>query len=101
MTSDQFSLRVERLFDFPRDVVFSAWVEPGQMQQWFHFSDEWEIADLEIDPRAGGTYRVGWRTPDGQMWYERGEYLEVTPPERLVHTCRFDFPGNPAEETLL
>jgi uncharacterized protein YndB with AHSA1/START domain len=35
------------------------------------------------------------------MWYELGEYREITPPKRLVKTCRFDFPDLDEDETLL
>ena len=35
------------------------------------------------------------------MWYELGEYREITPPARLVHTCRFNFPDFDEDETLI
>ena len=101
MTASQFALRVERLLDHPREAVFRAWTEKAQLEKWFHFSDEWAISVVDIDLRVGGSYRIGWKAPDGRMWYELGEYREILPPERLVQTCRFDFPGVAPEETLL
>ncbi len=101
MTSAKHALRVERLFDAPREAVFRAWTERDQLLRWYHFNDDWKIADIEIDCRVGGAYRVSWRAPDGQMWYELGEYREIVPPARLVKTCRFEFPGLDENETLL
>jgi uncharacterized protein YndB with AHSA1/START domain len=89
------------LLDAPRERVFAAWTDPEQLAKWFHFNDEWRIAAAESDPRVGGRYKVSWHAPDGQLWHELGEYLEVTPPAKLVMTCRFDFPGFDEDETLL
>ena len=55
----------------------------------------------ESDARVGGQYRVSWKAPDGQLWHESGEYREITRPEKLVMTCRFDFPDFEEGETLL
>lgn len=101
MNQKSHSLRIERLFDAPREVVFAAWSEPEQLRQWYHFNDEWKIAEVKVDFRVGGQYRIGWKAPDGGMWYELGEFREIRPPERLVHTCRFDFPDFDEDETLV
>lgn len=101
MTSDRHSLRLERLFDVPPDEVFRAWTEKDELKQWFHFADDWIIEQVDVDLRVGGQYRIGWKAPDGNMWYEFGEYREITPPKRIVQTCGFDFPGMPPEMTML
>ena len=96
-----YALRIERIFDAPRESVFRAWTEAEQLAQWFHFTDDWKIEVVEIELRVGGGYRVGWRAPDGGMWYELAEFREIRPPERLVHTCRVDEPGSRGDETLV
>jgi uncharacterized protein YndB with AHSA1/START domain len=101
MSPKPHALRIERWFDAPRDVVFRAWIEREQLSQWYHFNDDWKIAEVEVDARVGGKFRIGWKAPDGKMWYELGEYREILPPERLVHTCRFEFPDFDEDETLL
>ncbi len=101
MTAKDYALRIERVLDAPRDIVFRAWTEQHALKKWFHFNEEWEIVEVQVDLRVGGAYRVGWRAPDGNMWYEFGQYREIVPPERLVHTCSFDFPDFVEGETLV
>lgn len=43
----------------------------------------------EMDVRPGGTWRWISHSSDGDAPF-KGEYLEVVPPERLVHTEIFD-----------
>jgi uncharacterized protein YndB with AHSA1/START domain len=99
--TESYGLKIERIFDAPREVVFRAWTDPRELAVWYHFNDEWKIEVVEVEPRAGGKFRIGWRAPDGELWCEVGEYREVRPPERIVHTCRFEFPGMDEAETLL
>ena len=40
--------------------------------------------------RVGGRLRLVMRSPDGKEFGGRGEYLEVTPPARLVFTWTWD-----------
>jgi uncharacterized protein YndB with AHSA1/START domain len=40
----------------------------------------------EIDLRPGGAWRFVWGRADNTEMEMRGEYREVTPPERLVST---------------
>ncbi|MBI2827608.1 MAG: SRPBCC domain-containing protein [Planctomycetia bacterium] len=101
MTPPTYALRIEREFDAPRDVVYRAWTDPAERRQWFHFNDEWTIVESEADLRVGGAYRIGWKAPDGRLWYELGEYREIRRPEKLVFTCRFDFPDFDEGETLV
>jgi uncharacterized protein YndB with AHSA1/START domain len=101
MTTPRHALRVERLFDAPREKVFRAWTERDQLLCWYHFNDDWQIAEIVADVRVGGKYRVTWKAPDGSRWVEYGEYREIDPPKRLVKTCSFDFPDFDEDETLL
>jgi uncharacterized protein YndB with AHSA1/START domain len=101
MTPPTFALRVERLLYATRDRVFDAWIAPEHLWKWYHFNDDWKIVAVESDPRSGGQFRVSWKAPDGKLWHELGEYREVVRPERIVMTCRFDFPDFDENETLL
>lgn len=75
-------IRVERVFDAPRERVFAAFTDPALIPEWWGGST---VVD-EMDVRAGGAWRFVARTADGRETAFRGLYREVTPPERLVQT---------------
>ena len=97
MTSDlvgEFTLTVTRTVPFPRDRVFAAWTDPLSVKHWFA-PDGLEASDVEMDVRAGGSYRIGMRAPDGTTVYAAGEYREVSPPRRLVFTWLWERDDDP------
>jgi len=73
----ELEIRVERIFDAPRDHVFSVWTDPELIPQWWGDGTVVE----EMDVRAGGRYR--FRTAYGAV---EGEFREVDAPARLVQT---------------
>jgi len=73
----ELEIRVERVFDAPREHVFSVWTDPQLIPEWWGESTVVE----EMDVRPGGTWR--FRTAHGVV---EGEFREVEPPERLVQT---------------
>ncbi|MGH2998526.1 MAG: SRPBCC domain-containing protein [Gaiellaceae bacterium] len=73
----EVEIRIERVFDAPRDHVFSIWTDPELIPEWW---GEGTVVE-EMDVRPGGTYR--FRLPHGVL---EGEFREVDPPERLVQT---------------
>lgn len=70
-------IRVERVFDAPREHVFSVWTDPELIPGWW---GEDTVVE-EMDVRPGGTYR--FRTAFGVV---EGEFREVDAPARLVQT---------------
>jgi uncharacterized protein YndB with AHSA1/START domain len=76
-TPNELEIRVERVFDAPRDHVFRVWTDPTLIPQWWGENTTVE----EMDVRAGGR----WRFNTGYGVVE-GEFREVDPPERLVQT---------------
>ena len=76
-TPNELEIRVERVFDAPRDHVFSVWTNPELIPEWWGDTTVVE----EMDVRPGGKYR--FRTGQGVV---EGEFREVDPPERLVQT---------------
>jgi uncharacterized protein YndB with AHSA1/START domain len=77
-TPNELEIRIERLFDAPRDHVFAVWTDPKLIPEW------WGDATVveEMDVRAGGRWR--FRIANGGV--VEGEYREVVAPERLVQT---------------
>jgi uncharacterized protein YndB with AHSA1/START domain len=73
----------------PAHIVFRAWTEPELLRRWWApASLGAELVECDADVRVGGSYRYVTRA-DGQDATFFGEYLEVTPPSRLVYTQIF------------
>jgi uncharacterized protein YndB with AHSA1/START domain len=86
MTSAQStepSLTVVRRIKAPPQTVFAAFVEPAHILKWWG-PDAGPTLLAETDVRVGGRFRVVFETLDGERHENRGEYLEVDPPARLV-----------------
>ena len=77
-TPNELEIRVERVFDAPRDHVFRVWTDPALIPEWWGSGTTVE----EMDVREGGRYR--FRTDNGMV--VEGEFREVEPPGRLVQT---------------
>jgi len=76
-TPNELEIRVERVFDAPRDHVFSVWTNPELIPEWWGAQTVVE----EMDVRPGGK----WRFNTGHGVVE-GEFREVDPPALLVQT---------------
>jgi uncharacterized protein YndB with AHSA1/START domain len=87
---DATTLRLERLFKAPAQVVFEAWTSADMLRRWWPAGSGWETPVAEVDARVGGRLRLVMRRPDGEEFGGSGEYVEITPPERLVFTWRWD-----------
>ncbi len=83
----QFSLQLKRRFAAPREKVFRAWTDPEALKQWFG-PVGYKADVLEMDLRAGGRYRIGFRqnAESETESHVSGEFLDVVPPERLRYT---------------
>src|SRR5688572_21689712 len=77
---------ITRVVDAPRRIVWDAWTSPEHVPHWMTGPDGWSMPVCEIDLRPGGGWHFVWRKSDGAEMGMRGTYVEVAPPERLVHT---------------
>ena len=89
-TPSEVEIRMTRLFDAPRQLVFEAMTRPEHVKQWWgRLGDGYSVPVCEIDLRVGGAWRFVNRHPEGEAVFY-GEYREVTPPSRLVFTEIFE-----------
>ena len=97
--SDQ-EIRMTRLFDAPRTLVFEAMSRPEHVRQWWgNLGEGYSVPVCEIDLRVGGKWRFVNRHPQGEAAFY-GEYLEIAPPARVVFTEIFEpFPDSPSVVT--
>ena len=87
--SDQ-EIRMTRLFDAPRHLVFEAMTKPEHVKRWWgRLGEGYSVPVCEIDLRLGGAWRFVNRHPKGEAAFY-GEYREITPPSRLVFTEIFE-----------
>jgi uncharacterized protein YndB with AHSA1/START domain len=86
-----------RIFDAPRHLVFGAFTKPELLKRWLTGAPGWSLAVCEVDLRVGGSLRYLWRGPGGEEMGMRGVFREITPPERIVGTEKFDQAWYPGE----
>ena len=84
-TASDRELVIQRIFNAPRETVFSAWTKAEHVVNWFGPSG-FTAPFCEIDFRIGGSYRICMRSPEGEDHWVWGEYLEIVEPERIVIT---------------
>lgn len=89
-TPSEQEIRLTRLFDAPRQLVFEAMTKPEHVKRWWgRLGEGYSVPVCEIDLRPGGAWRFVNRHPTGEVAFY-GEYREITPPSRLVFTEIFE-----------
>ncbi|MGE0704349.1 MAG: SRPBCC domain-containing protein, partial [Vicinamibacterales bacterium] len=94
-TPSDREIRMTRLFNAPRALVFEAMTKPEHVKQWWgRLGEGYSVPLCEIDLRPGGRWRFVNKHPHGEAAYH-GEYREIAPPGRLVFTEIFEeFPDS-------
>jgi uncharacterized protein YndB with AHSA1/START domain len=83
-----------RVIAVPRDIVFRAWTDAEQLVQWFGPAG-FTIDSYECDVRVGGRWRFKMVAPDGTIYGNRMEFLQVEPPRLLVFDHGDDVDDDP------
>ncbi len=92
--SDVERMVITRVFDAPRELVWKAWTDPKYVMQWWG-PKGFTSPVCKIDFRVGGKFLCCMRTPDGQDFWNAGEYHEIVPLEKIVSSMYFsDADGN-------
>jgi uncharacterized protein YndB with AHSA1/START domain len=86
---DATSLEVHRFIPAAADDVFAAWTDPELMRRWMSPVGR---AEAEVDLRVGGRFRLAM-VGQGTKIEHTGEYLEISPPGRLVFSWRSPYTG--------
>lgn len=92
MPSDE-EIRMTRLFDAPRELVFDVMSKPEHIRRWWGCLGEgYSVPVCEVDFRVGGKWKFVNRHPGGDATFY-GEYREISRPDRIVFTEIFaDYP---------
>jgi uncharacterized protein YndB with AHSA1/START domain len=87
--SDQ-EIRMTRLFNAPRQLVYEAMTRPEHISRWWgRLGEGYSVPVCEVDLRVGGRWRFVNRHPRGEAAFH-GEYVEIDPPGRVVFTEIFE-----------
>ena len=95
-------ITITRVFDASRERVWRERTEPEAFADWFGApTGEVPLTSVAMDVRPGGTWRLTmFAGPGRHEIHWKGEYVEVSPPERLVLTIT-DQPGEDARTELV
>jgi uncharacterized protein YndB with AHSA1/START domain len=79
-------VRIERVFDAPRELVWKAWTEPEQLAEWWgpdQFSTP--LDSISLDLRPGGHMHMSMiEDRSGTDYPIRFQIVEIVEPELLV-----------------
>ena len=88
--------RVERVFDHPIERVWAAYTDAELIPQWWGQGTRVDRLDL----RPGGGWRFVSNPGTPQESAMSGDFLEVSPPDRLVQTFGMEGFGKPMTQTI-
>ena len=86
-----------RVVNAPKHLVFEAYTKPEHLKKWLCGFEGWTMPICEMEPRAGGKWRYGWRSADGTEMSMGGVVKEFVPNERISTTERWGADMAPAE----
>ena len=93
-TLEHHRFAISRMFDAPRELVFSLWSDPNHLRRWWG-PKGCSVGFCNMDLRPGGQLLYSLQTSDNQEMWGKFVYREVLPPERLVFVNSFSDPqGN-------
>ncbi|MEH0155573.1 SRPBCC domain-containing protein [Limibacter armeniacum] len=76
------TIKVERSFDAPIDLVWSAWTDPEILDLWWA-PKPWKAETKTMDFREGGKWHYAMVSPEGEKHWCLFEYKEVVQPQRF------------------
>lgn len=89
MTDTADSVRLDRTYDAPTDLVWKMWTEPEHFAAWYGpMGASIPIAEMDVSVGGRRFVSMAMTTPDGtemQMFFV-GEFVEITPTTKLVYT---------------
>src|SRR5215813_4749416 len=86
-TPTDTTIVLTRAFNAPRRLVWEAMFTPDKMRCWMLPPPGWTMTVCEVEARVGGALRLAWRDAEADpVMTLQGEFTEVIPHERIVHT---------------
>ena len=91
------TIRLHRVLRAPPDRVYRAFTNAAAMAKWL--PPHGFVGTVhQLDAKVGGKWRMSFTNlGTGHSHSFGGEFLELVPGQRIVHTDRFDDPNLPGE----
>ena len=83
-------LVVKKSYKVSQEVLFKAWTSTESMSQWLNPMPGGH-SNVTADVEAGGSYKIDMVAPDGEVFPHWGEYIEVSPYNKIVFTWNSPF----------
>jgi uncharacterized protein YndB with AHSA1/START domain len=91
------TIRLHRVLRAPPERVYRAFLDADATAKWLP-PNGFTAKVHHMDARVGGTFRMSFTNfTTGASHAFGGEYLELTPHERIRYTDKFDDPNLPGE----
>jgi uncharacterized protein YndB with AHSA1/START domain len=89
------TVRLHRVLHAPPERVYRAFLDADAMVKWLP-PNGFTAKVHHMDAKVGGTFRMSFTNfSNGQSHSFGGEYLELSPHERIRYTDKFDDPNLP------
>lgn len=93
-------IRMERMFDAPRQLVWDAMTKPELIVRWWGRNETTTKVD-KLEFRVGGAWRYVESEPDGAEHCFRGEFTKISPIDELAYTFEYEpMAGHVVEDDL-
>jgi uncharacterized protein YndB with AHSA1/START domain len=91
------TVRLHRVLRAPPERVYRAFLDAEALAKWLP-PHGFTAKVHHLEAKVGGSYRMSFtQFSSGHSHAFGGQYLELIPGERIVHTDRFDDPNLPGE----
>jgi Uncharacterized conserved protein len=94
---DSNTVRLHRVLTAPPERVYRAFLQADALAKWLP-PHGFTAHVHHLDAKVGGTYKMSFTNlSNGDHHSFGGEYRELVPNEKIVHTDTFDDPNLPGE----
>lgn len=94
------TIRLHRVFAAPPERIYKAFLDADAKVRWLP-PNGFTAKVHHLEAKVGGTYKMSFTNfSTGNSHSFGGTYLELSPPERIRYSDKFDDPNLPGEMTV-
>ena len=88
MDKDNLKIKIERTFDAPLDLVWSAWTEAEILDQWWA-PKPWKAETKSMDFSVGGRWLYAMVGPQGEKHWDVKDFKSIAPRKSFSYRSAF------------